>query len=108
MSSLSSGGPRGTPVSVPPEWDRLELAVRRLLDEYAACRRRAEAAERRVAELEKALREVAAGVVDPFELRQRVAELEAENAALRERIEQARAGVSRIAARLRFMEDDRR
>lgn len=95
-------------MSAPPEWDRLELAVRRLLDEYAACRRRAEAAERRVAELEAALRQVNAGVVDPFELRERIAELEAENASLRERLEQARAGVSRIVARLRFLEDDRR
>jgi len=107
MSSVSSGGPKVTRVSAPAEWDRLELAVRRLLDEYAACRRRAEAAERRVAELEAALRQVNAGAVDPFEMTDRIAALEAENASLRERLEQARAGVGRIMARLRFMEDDR-
>jgi len=107
MSSVSSGGPRIARVSAPAEWDRLELAVRRLLDEYAACRRRAEAAERRAAELEATLQEVSAGAVDPFELRERVDALEAENRSLRERLEQARAGVGRIVARLQFMEDDR-
>lgn len=94
-------------MGAPVEWDRLELAVRRLLDEYAACRRRADAAERRIAELEAALQAVAAGAVDPLELRERVAALEAENRSLRERMEQARAGVGRIVARLQFMEDDR-
>lgn len=94
-------------MGAPVEWDRLELAVRRLLDEYTACRRRADAAERRIAELEAALQAVAAGAVDPLELRERVAALEAENRSLRERMEQARAGVGRIVARLQFMEDDR-
>ncbi len=107
MSSVSSGGPKTARVTAPVEWDRLELAVRRLLDEYAACRRRAEAAERRVVELEAALHEVGVGAVDPFELHERIAALEAENASLRERLEQARAGVGRIVARLRFGEDDR-
>jgi len=94
-------------VSAPGEWDRLELAVRRLLDEYAACRRRADAAEQRIVELETALHAVAAGAVDPLELRDRVDALEAENRSLRERLERARAGVGRIVARLQFMEDDR-
>lgn len=94
-------------MSAPAEWDRLELAVRRLLDEYAACRRRAEAAERRVAELEAALHQVAGGAVDPLALNERLATLEAENRALTERLERARLGVGRLVARLQFMEEDR-
>src|SRR5690606_41499211 len=95
MSSVSSGGPKTARVTAPVEWDRLELAVRRLLDEYAACRRRAEAAERRVVELEAAMHEVGVGAVDPFDLHERIAALDDEDASLRERRALEIAGVGR-------------
>jgi predicted RNase H-like nuclease (RuvC/YqgF family) len=107
MSSASSGGARIPRVTPPAEWDRLELAVRRLLDEHATCRRRAEAAERRAAELEAALQQVTGGAVDPLEMNARIEALEAENRALRERLEQARRAVGRLLARLDFLEADR-
>jgi len=87
---------------VPPEWDELELSVRRLLDEFDGWRRRAARAEARVQELEAALSDVSSGAMDPLELRRRVQALEAENAALTDRLRRAHGNVSRILDRLEF------
>lgn len=86
------------------EWDRLELAVRRLLEDYQLSRNRALSAERRVGELESALAALAGGGPDPIALRKRIGELEQENGELRERLERARQEVERIMARLEFLE----
>jgi len=91
----------------PPEWDRLELSVRRLLDDYDRWRRRARAAEQRVETLEATLRDVAAGAIDPAEMSRRIEALQAENRDLRERLDQARERVRRLVERLRFLEEDR-
>lgn len=88
----------------PPEWDRLELSVRRLLDDYDRVRRRAHAAERRIEALETTLREVTGGVLDPAEMSRRIEVLEAENRDLQERLAQARERVGRLVDRLRFLE----
>jgi chromosome segregation ATPase len=89
-----------------PEWDRLELGIRRLLDEHAALQRRARGAERRVKELEAMLADVSGGL-DPAELSAEVERLESRNAELVERLEQARAHVNVILTRLQLLEDDR-
>ncbi len=103
---MSSGEPEPRPER-PVEWDRLELSIRRLLDDYERWRERARAADRRIQELDAALREISSGGLDPMALSARVDELEAENRALQDRLEQARERVSRLVARLRFLEEER-
>ena len=104
--STTSGEGRTRP-ALPPEVDRLELTVRRLVDEHEQWRRRARKAERRVTELEAALKDVTSGDLDPVALAAQAAASAQENRALRERLEQARQTVDRIAARLQFLEEDR-
>lgn len=98
------GADPSPPAPRPEAWDRLELAVRRLMDEFVTEQTRARAAESRVAELEAALSAIAGDGPDPIELERRIEELEAENHALRDRLGKARAEIERIMARLRFLE----
>lgn len=91
----------------PPEWNTLELAVRRLLEAHDALRRRADDAERRVKELEAALGDVSTGALDPLELAARASSLERANRELLERLALANVVVERIATRLNFLEADR-
>lgn len=100
----SAGRPRA---GFPPEWDGLELAVRRLLDDHLAARRRAAVAERRARELEAALAQMRGGGPDPVALRQRIDQLEAENRALQARLDDAAERVRRLLARTHFLEDER-
>lgn len=102
----SAGGERA-PQRRPPEWDRLELAVRRLLDDHQGYRRRARAAEQRVQELEGTLSALTEGRLDPLVLEQRIAALEGENRALQDRLDRARAQLQRMMARLQFLEEER-
>lgn len=104
---MSSAGARPPGGRTPAEWDQLELAVRRLLDEFDQWRQRAQVAERRVQELDAALRDMTEGRLDPVELARRVEELEAENRTLRQRMDGARENVSRILARIQYLEEDR-
>jgi len=90
-----------------PEFDRLEQAVRQLLQAVAAWRARAEAAEARGQELQGALDAVRTGTLDPRQLGERVAQLEAENESLRQRLRSAEALVHRIHARLQLLEEER-
>lgn len=94
-------------IARPPEWDRLELSVRRLLDDYDRVRRRARAAEQRAESLEATLRQVTDGVLDPAQMSRRIQILEAENRDLQERLAQARERVGRLVDRLRFLEGER-
>ncbi len=91
----------------PPEWDSLELAVRRLLDDYQSARRRATSAERRLRELEAAFAQLRSGDVDPLALHGRVEQLEAENRALQARLQEAAERVRRLLARTQFLEEER-
>jgi len=80
----------------------LEQILRHLTDELAGWRRRSLRAEAELAEAA-----ASGGKVAGPELKQaraRVAELEAENQALRQRIEAARERLSGLAARLAFLE----
>lgn len=89
-----------------PELDRLERTIRRLLDEYDGLVARVGAADNRVRELELALRNVSAGLIDPVSLAERTRELEAENQDLVDRLKRARESVLRILARMRFNEEE--
>ncbi len=91
----------------PTEWDALELAVRRLLDDYRALRRRAAAAEQRVRELENALAQLGSGAIDPVALQARARQLEDENRALHARLAEAAERVRRLLARTHFLEEER-
>lgn len=91
----------------PPEWDALELSVRRLLETHDALKRRTQTAERRVRELESALGRVSSGALDPLALSERASVLERENKDLIDRLARANALVERIAARLNFLEAER-
>lgn len=99
--------PEPQPPLPPPEWDALELAVRRLLETHDALRRRTQIAERRVRELESALGRVSSGALDPLQLSERASTLERENRDLIERVARANALVERIAARINFLEAER-
>jgi predicted RNase H-like nuclease (RuvC/YqgF family) len=86
-------------------FQRLEGAVGRLLEELATLKRRSDAAEARVAEVEALLRRFTKGTADPADLERRTRALETENEELRTRIEEAREGVDRLLARIRFLEE---
>jgi hypothetical protein len=77
----------------------LELLVRALGEELASMRRRALLAEARLKELESAGGD---GPVQP-RLADRIARLESENAALRERVEQARDQSKAMLDRVHFL-----
>jgi predicted nucleic acid-binding Zn-ribbon protein len=100
---MSTGGGEDR---LPAAWDRLELSLRRLVEDYERWRRRAGVAEDRVRQLQDTLDGLSTGRVDPEALQSRVAELEAENAALKARIEEGAAQVRSILARVRFLEEE--
>ncbi len=100
----SAGRPRP---GFPTEWDSLELAVRRLLEDYRALRRRTAAAEDRVRELEAALAQLGSGAVDALALQARAEQLEAQNRALQARVDDAAERVRRLLARTHFLEEER-
>jgi predicted RNase H-like nuclease (RuvC/YqgF family) len=93
--------------AVPPELDRLELSLRRLIDDHTQWKRRAAQAETRVRELEAALDDVASGELDPVALAAHAKAVERENRGLRKRLADARETVERIRARLQFLEEER-
>jgi len=103
MSTTRSAASRAAELS---DWDRLELAVRRLLEYQEALLQRVQAGEKRIHELEAGIAEVTAGRLDPVALSERAAALERENRALEERLGQAREAVQRILSRLRFAEEE--
>jgi hypothetical protein len=97
---------RATPSALPPEYAHLEVAVRRLGDELAGYRARAQLAEARAAELERALKAVSGGDFDPISLRDRVRALDQENKDLRRQMVQAQDRVRRLIARFDFLRED--
>ena len=92
---------------LPAEWSELELAVRRMLDEYDAMKVRLERAEARCAELEGALQNFSSGAVDPVDVQRRAQLLARENDELKSRLGQAHERIGRVMDRLRFAEETR-
>jgi predicted nuclease with TOPRIM domain len=85
--------------------DRLARAVEEAIQEIEDLRIRLTQAEARVGESDELLREFVGGKQDPAGLARRLTLLEAENEALRARIEEGKAGVERVLAKIQFMED---
>ena len=83
----------------------METAIDLALAEVRAARERAIEAEKRAEQSAAVLRQFVEGEEDPGTLSRRVAALEAENRDLRRRIELGRAGIDRITASIRFLED---
>ena len=81
----------------------LERVARLLEDEMAAWRRRCLKAETEIEEAKSRIPAVTTG--DLQLLRQRIAELEAENGRLNERIAHAREQLEQLRTRLRFVGD---
>lgn len=104
MSKRGAERPAG---SRAPGLDSLETAVDRAIAEVRAARERAARGEERAEQSAAMLRQFVEGEEDPGTLSRRVQALEAENRDLRRRIERGRAGIDRIAAGIRFLEDRR-
>jgi chromosome segregation ATPase len=92
------GGSAGDP------FVRLEDAVGELIDRLSATRLRAEQAEAKNAELADLVQRFTGDEEEAGELMSRLGTLEAENEELRGRLEEGRAGVERMIARIRFLE----
>ncbi len=91
---------------LPEEYLRLEASVRRLLDEAAGYRARAQVAERRASELDRALRDLSSGAIDPIKMKDRLGRLEEENAELRQRMVSAQDRIRRLVARFDFLSEE--
>jgi seryl-tRNA synthetase len=104
---MESGSARKSQSAFAPELDRLELTIQRLLQTHDALQQRAEAAEARVRELERAVQDVSTGRVNPVDLAEDARRLEEQNADLRARMNAAYDAVQRVMARLQFVEEER-
>lgn len=104
---MSNRGGELSAASRVPAMEPLEAAVARAIEEVRAARQRAVEAEARADRSDQLLRQFVDGREDPGALAGRVTELEAENERLRSRIKQGRAGVDRMLASIRFLEDRR-
>jgi phage shock protein A len=98
---------RKTRETAPPELDRLELTIRRLIESHQLWQKRAESAETRVRELEAAIQDLSAGRLDPTALAEEVRVLEQHNESLRDRLTRAQEAVDRMMARLQFTSEER-
>ena len=96
----------GADGALPENFARLETRVRKLLEELAGYRARAEMAEERSAKLQKTLNEVSSGDLDPVQMRERMRSLEDENEALRNRIAEAEERIRRLVARFDFLREE--
>lgn len=95
-----------SPPPAPPEFERLEAAARRLANELAGYQARAQVAEKRAVELERALKDLRSGELDPLTLRDRVRRLEQDNRELRGRMLRAQDRIRRLLARFDFLRED--
>ncbi len=84
---------------------RLEGAVGRLLARLADESKRAEAAEARSTELSQLVQRFTGDEAEAGRLLSRLKRLESENEDLRGRLDRGRAGVERMIARIRFLEN---
>lgn len=84
---------------------RLEDLVGALLTELETLRNRARYAESRMKTMERELDRFVDGDVAPGDLVDRLTDLESRNQDLTERLDEGRAGVERLLARIRFLEE---
>lgn len=84
--------------------DALEGAIDDVLDRVTWLHERAALSKDKSEELEELLRRFTGNEVDAGQIIDRLRSLEAENADLRSRIDQGRAGVDRLLAKIRFLE----
>jgi len=82
----------------------LEGAVNHALDRLSAMTERAEAAEKKSAELNELMRRFSGSPEQAGDVLTRLKRLEDENADLKGRLEKGRAGVDRLLAKVRFLE----
>ncbi len=107
MSSVEADTERASEGrSLPEEYGRLERAVRRLLDEAAGYRARAQVAEERATQLEHTLRDLSSGVLDPVKLKDALRQMEEENQELRRRLVGAQDRIRRLIARFDFLREE--
>jgi chromosome segregation ATPase len=92
--------------ALPEEYTRLERVARKLADEMAGYRARVQLAEGRAAELERTLRDVGTGALDPLSLRERIQTLEQENKDLRQRMVRAQTRIRRLITRFDFLREE--
>ena len=85
--------------------DALERAVGHTLDRLGSLRGRVARSEEKSAELEELLRQFTGNEVEPGQIVARLRVLEEENSELRSRVDEARAGIERLLAKIRFLED---
>jgi len=83
----------------------LEGAVGHILDRLADMTTRTEAAEAKGAELSELVKRFTGDDAEAGRMLTRLKRLEDENTDLRRRVEQGRAGVERMIARIRFLEN---
>ena len=106
MSTVSNAEVEAGKDALPEEYIRLERSVRRLMDELAGYRARAEVAERKAAELQRTLRDMSSGDLDPVSMKEGLRRLEGENRDLRRRMVQAQDRIKRLVARFDFLREE--
>ena len=85
----------------------LEGAVVQVLERLAVATERAEAAEKKSAELNELMKRLTGNPAEAEEVLNRLKTLEDENTEFSGRLEQGRAGVERLMAKIRFLENQR-
>ena len=85
----------------------LEAAVVQALEGLAVATKRAEAAEKKSAELNEMMKRFTGNPAEAGEVLTRLKTLEDENTEFRGRLEEGRTGVERLMAKIRFLENQR-
>ena len=106
MPTVSNDAAERQNGALPEDFARLEASVRQLLDQLAGYQARARIAEKKTAELEKTLRDVSSGALDPMKLRHGVERLETENEELRQRIARAQDRIRHLVDRFDFLREE--
>ena len=101
---MSNSGDNGAP-SVQDAFTHLEGVVGETLKELAVMRKRARAAEKEAAELNDLMRRFTGNPKEAGEVLTKLKHLEDENDDLRSRMDEGRAGVERLLAKIRFLEN---
>lgn len=84
----------------------LESAVERLLDRVGELEDAVRKTNRRRQEVETLLERMTTGEENPARMSEQIRVLESENEDLRRRLDEGRAGVDRLLARVRYLEEN--